>query len=114
MGAMEILLEPNKVEDVLALAASVAKEKSPMAFLAGMVITAEGESRVTVMATDAELAVTASFEAKVSRPGRVCVNAKALMEVMRRAEGRAALLKADEDEGKIHCVLGRSRYQLGL
>src|SRR5262245_44729642 len=111
---MEILLEPNKVEDVLALAASVAKEKSPLAFLAGMVITAEGESQVKVMATDTEVAVTAGFDAKVSRPGRICVNAKALMEVMRRAEGRAAILKADEEESKVHCVLGRSRYQLAL
>lgn len=110
---MDILIDPEKSADALALAASVAKDKSPLAFLSGLCLETEGTSRVKASATDAEVAVSAFLTAQVRESGRACVNAKSLMEVIRRAEGRAAALTAG-DEGRVNCVLGQSRYQLGL
>lgn len=110
---MDILIDPEKSADALALAASVAKEKSPLAFLSGLCLETEGSSHVRASATDAEVSVTATLIAQVREAGRACVNAKSLMEVIRRSEGRAANLTAG-DQGRVNCVLGQSRYQLGL
>jgi DNA polymerase III subunit beta len=111
---MDILIDPEKAGGLLALAASVAKEKSPLPALSGLSLSAEG-GEVRAMATDAEASVTVRLPAQVREAGRLCVNAKALMEVIRRAEGRAAALKTgSSDKGRAECSLGQSRYQLGL
>lgn len=84
---MEIRIEKKPLAGILAHAAKVAVRKVNMTLLETVRLQALPAGRLVVSATDLEVGYTRATEAKITKPGVVCANAKAIADVVKAAPG---------------------------
>lgn len=106
---MRISITREEILDKLQDIQSIVDKKSTMPVLSHFLLDAEGE-QAFIYATDLQLAVKEPVEAVIQRPGRMCIPAKKLLEIVRELEGDITL---DSDDGQwIKGISGKSRFRL--
>jgi DNA polymerase III subunit beta len=90
---------------------SVVERRNTIPILSNVLIEAQEDGSIRLMATDLDLQVDESVPANVSQPGATTVSAHTFFDIVRKLpEGSQVELTAAE--GKMQVVAGRSRFNL--
>jgi DNA polymerase-3 subunit beta len=90
---------------------SVVERRNTIPILSNVLIEAQEDGAIRLMATDLDLQVDESVPATVSQPGATTVSAHTLFDIVRKLpDGSQVELTAAE--GKMQVVAGRSRFNL--
>lgn len=90
---------------------SVVERRNTIPILSNVLIEAEGDNSLKVMATDLDLQVVEHMQASVDSPGSITVSAHLLFDIARKLpEGSQVSLEAAENRMAIKA--GRSRFSL--
>ncbi len=91
---------------------SVVERRNTIPILSNVLIEANADGSLKLMATDLDLQINESVPAAVDQPGATTVSAHTLFDIARKLpEGSQVQLTAAE--GKMTIVAGRARFQLG-
>jgi DNA polymerase-3 subunit beta len=111
-GAMKVSIERAALLKAMSRAQGVVERKNTIPILANVLIEAE-DGNVSLRATDLDIEVIESLEAKVEQAGATTVAAHLLHEIVRKLPDGAELsLNADPATGRLDVVAGRSRFSL--
>lgn len=94
---MEVRLSRADFLNELGPMPGVAERKTTIPALSHLLLTAK-EDRLSLAATDLDVSLTSWCAAEVSRPGRVAVQAKKLVEIIRAVDAPEVLLAEDEPQ----------------
>lgn len=108
---MLLRFKKEQVIEGLQKAAGIIPSKAGAAYLRSLWIKAEGNT-VSLMATDANLEFTGSYEAEVTTPGLVGVNGRNFVDLVRRLPAGDMQLRLDEATGTLILEQGRRTYKL--
>ena len=91
---------------------SVVERRNTIPILSNVLIEANADGTLKLMATDLDLQINETVAAAVDTPGATTVSAHTLFDIARKLpEGSQVQLTAAE--GKMQIVAGRARFQLG-
>ena len=91
---------------------SVVERRNTIPILSNVLIEANADGSLKLMATDLDLQINESVAAAVDTPGATTVSAHTLFDIARKLpEGSQVQLTAAD--GKMQIVAGRARFQLG-
>lgn len=108
---MQATVERAKLLKALGHVQSVVERRNTIPILSNVLIEAEGSGRLRLTATDLDLQVVESVEAKVDTPGAITVPAHTLFDISRKLpDGSEVGLNAAE--GKMQVLAGRARFNL--
>lgn len=106
---MRLIISRASLSRVLASVSRVVEARNTIPILSSVMLTAAG-SGLSVMATDLDIIATAGAEADVVQDGAVCVDAKLLGDIAKKAGDGTVTLSLDGD--KLTVKSGRSRFSL--
>ena len=90
---------------------SVVERRNTIPILSNVMIDAQGDGSIRLLATDLDLQVDESVPAQVSQPGATTVSAHTFFDIVRKLpEGSQIELSAAD--GKMQVVAGRARFNL--
>ena len=107
---MEFSVKRSDLLDELNLTQGVVERKSTIPILSNLLVEAKG-SRLTITATDLELSIRTSCEAKVKKEGAGTIPAKKLFELMRLLPEGEVKFKLLENHW-VHVAADRKNYKL--
>jgi DNA polymerase-3 subunit beta len=93
---------------------SVVERRNTIPILSNILITAE-DGMVRLSATDLDIEITDSVEAKIERPGALTAPAHTLYEIIRKLpDGADVKLETPSGDPRLSLVAGRSRFALPI
>jgi len=95
----------------LAIVSRALSTRTTVQVLAGILLEADGE-RLTLAATDMELSLRSSLDARIESPGRVVVQGRLLVEIARLLPGSEVTLAHRPEEGVVEITSGTANYRL--
>src|SRR6266852_4439947 len=107
---MEITVSKSDLVRELSLSQGVVEKKTTIPSLSNVLIEAKGD-RIELTATDLELGIRSSTNAKIGKEGSVCVPAKKLLDYVRLLDDGDVAIKALENHW-IQITYKRSRTKL--
>jgi DNA polymerase III subunit beta len=107
---MEFSVKRSDLLDELELTQGVVERKTTIPILSNLLIEAKG-SRLTITATDLELSIRTSCEAKVKKEGAGTIPAKKLFELLRLLPEGEIKFKLQENHW-VHITSDRKNYKL--
>lgn len=106
---MKITVSKEEIQDKLQNIQNIVDKKNTMPILSHFLLDTE-EQKAFIYATDLQLAIKEPVEATVHRPGKMCIPAKKLLDLVRELEGDITL---DSEDGQwVKGVSGKSRFRL--
>jgi DNA polymerase-3 subunit beta len=106
---MHLLIGKADLARVITSVARVVEARNTIAILSNLKLTA-GAGTLTVTGTDLDIVATASAPADITKPGEICVDAKLLADIAKKASGDISM---SLDGDKLIVKSGRSRFTLG-
>jgi DNA polymerase-3 subunit beta len=106
---MRLTIQRQDLARVLTNVGRVIESRNTIPILGNVLLTAT-EGRLQVTGTDLDIVATDSAVATVEQPGAVCVDAKLLADISKKAGGEVSL---EEVNGQITVKSGRSVFKLG-
>jgi DNA polymerase-3 subunit beta len=106
---MRLSIARTDLARVLTNVGRVVESRNTIPILGNVLLTAT-EGRLQVTGTDLDIVATDSAVATVEQPGTVCVDAKLLTDISKKAGGDVSL---EEVNGQITVKSGRSVFKLG-
>ncbi|MBI5815320.1 MAG: DNA polymerase III subunit beta [Nitrospinae bacterium] len=107
---MEFTIGRDEFYKSLQRAQGFVSPKGPMPILANVFLEAS-DSAITLFASNLDIGLKGSYDAKVSKPGKVTVQAKKLHDIVRTLPPEEILVKVDEDE-RLRVICGKSKFNL--
>lgn len=104
-------LKKETIIDGLQKAAGIIPNKAGAAYLRSLWMKAE-DGRLTLLATDANIEFTGSYEAVVEKPGLTGVNGRHFVDLVRRLPSGDLNMRLDEGTGSLVLEQGRRTYKL--
>ncbi|WP_284777104.1 DNA polymerase III subunit beta [Agrobacterium sp. lyk4-40-TYG-31] len=105
---MHLVIHKEDLTRALAATTKVVESRSTIPILSSVQLAATGDG-LAITATDLDIIATAGVPAEVSKPGNICVDAKLLNDIARKATGDITMeLNGD----KLLVKSGRSRFSL--
>lgn len=106
---MKLSIARQDLARVLTTVGRVVESRNTIPIL-GNVLLSAADGRLQVTGTDLDIVATDSGVATVEQPGTLCVDAKLLSDIAKKAGGDVTL---SEDNGQLIVKSGRSRFALG-
>ncbi|TML51004.1 MAG: DNA polymerase III subunit beta, partial [Actinobacteria bacterium] len=110
-GTMKITCSREELTQKLAVVSRGVSTRTAVQILGGILLNAEG-GRLTLAATDMELSLRASLEARVEGEGAVVVPGRLLVELARLLPDAEVSIEQRADEGIIHVASGAFESRL--
>lgn len=105
---MHLVIHKEDLTRALAATTKVVEARSTIPILSSVQLAAAGEG-LAITATDLDISATAGVPAEVGKAGNICVSAKLLNDIARKATGDITMsLEGD----KLSVKSGRSRFSL--
>ncbi|WCL54361.1 DNA polymerase III subunit beta [Gimibacter soli] len=108
---MKVSIERNALLKTLGHVQSVVERRNTMPILSNVMIEADG-GKVSLTATDLDIAIVEETEAKVGRPGATTVPAHTLFDIARKLPDGSEVDLSLEDGDRLVVTAGRSRFTL--
>ncbi len=108
---MQTTVERAKLLKALSHVQSVVERRNTIPILSNVLMEAEEGGRLRLTATDLDLQVVESVEAKVETPGATTVSAHTLFEIARKLPDGSEV-RLTSEEGKMQVLAGRARFNL--
>lgn len=105
---MHLVIHKEDLTRALAATTKVVEARSTIPILSSVQVAAAGEG-LAITATDLDIIATSGVPADVSDPGNICVSAKLLNDIARKATGDITMTL---DGDKLLVKSGRSRFSL--
>lgn len=105
---MHLVIHKDDLTRVLASTTKVVESRSTIPILSSVQLAAAADG-LAVTATDLDIIATAGVPAEVTTPGNICVSAKLLNDIARKATGDITMTL---DGDKLSVKSGRSRFTL--
>lgn len=105
---MHLVIHKEDLARAVGAVAKVVEARNTIPILSNVMLTAAGDG-LSVMATDLDILATAGAPATVNAAGSICVDAKLLTDIARKATGDITMIL---DGGKLVVKSGRSRFTL--
>ena len=109
---MEATIEVGTLRDAVGRMATVVDKKTTRPVLSLCMIEANQNDGLTFTATDLEVATKIKIPAKVTSPGKFCINPKSLFDVLRELPDENVELKIQEGVGLLRLKLGQINFSL--
>lgn len=109
---MKLTLSRDALLESLGHVQSVVERRNTIPILANVLIRVTGEE-VSLTATDMEIEINETIEAKVGKPGAITAPAHTLYEIVRKLPSGADVELDAASEGKLTLSSGRSHFKLG-
>jgi DNA polymerase-3 subunit beta len=106
---MKLTIQRVDLARVITNVGRVVEARNTIPILSNVLLTASADG-LRVTGTDLDIVATDTVAASVSKPGAVCVNAKLLADIAKKAGGEITL---STDKGQLIVTSGRSRFALG-
>lgn len=106
---MQLTISRNDLARVIGNVARVVEARNTIPILSNLMLTAAGGG-LAVMGTDLDIVATAAAEADVATNGSVCVDAKLLSDIAKKAG--ADTITMTLNDGRLIVKSGRSRFAL--
>lgn len=110
---MHIVIHKEDLAHAVGAVAKVVESRNTIPILSCVMLTAaasaSSDGGLSVMATDLDILATAGAPATVNAAGSICVEAKLLTDIARKATGDITMIL---DDGKLVVKSGRSRFSL--
>jgi DNA polymerase-3 subunit beta len=110
-GTMKISCSREELTQKLAVVSRAVSTRTAVQILGGILLNAEG-GRLTLAATDMELSLRASLDARVEGEGAVVVPGRLLVELARLLPDSQVSIEQRADEGVIHVSSGSFESRL--
>ena len=108
---MELTIRVPELVKALQRVQSIVEKKTTMPILANALLRSTSKDQITVSATDLEIGLVASYEAKVTKPGALTLGAKALYDIVRSLPEELVTLKQAANQWvEISC--GKVKYRV--
>lgn len=108
IGNLHLVIHKDDLSRAITAAGRVVESRNTMPILGNLLLSAT-DGGLTVTATDIDIVATARTAADVTEPGAVCVDAKLIGDIAKKASGDISLQLADD---KLIVKSGRSRFSL--
>ncbi|WP_142627886.1 DNA polymerase III subunit beta [Rhizobium sp. P007] len=105
---MHLVIHKEDLTRALAATTKVVESRVSIPILSSVQLAAAGDG-LAITATDLDIIATAGVPAEVSKPGNICVSAKLLNDIARKATGDITMTL---DGDKLLVKSGRSRFSL--
>lgn len=105
---MHLVIHKEDLTRALAATTKVVEARSTIPILSSVQLAAAGDG-LAITATDLDIIATAGVPAEVTKPGNICVSAKLLNDIARKATGDITMTL---EEDKLSVKSGRSRFSL--
>jgi DNA polymerase-3 subunit beta len=105
---MHLVIHKEDLTRALAATTKVVEARSTIPILSSVQLAASGDG-LAITATDLDIIATAGVPAEVTKPGNICVSAKLLNDIARKATGDITMTL---DDDKLLVKSGRSRFSL--
>lgn len=105
---MHLVIHKEDLTRALAVTTKVVEARSTIPILSSVQLAAAGDG-LAITATDLDISATAGVPAEVAKPGNICVSAKLLNDIARKATGDITMTL---DDDKLLVKSGRSRFSL--
>lgn len=105
---MHLVIHKEDLTRALAATTKVVESRVSIPILSSVQLAADGEG-LAITATDLDIIATAGVPAEVTKPGNICVSAKLLNDIARKATGDITMTL---DGDKLLVKSGRSRFSL--
>lgn len=109
---MEITVDVREFAKALQRIQGVVEKKSAMPALSHALIRTVGTDRVSVAATDLEVAQTAEYAAEVGTEGAMCLAARPLYDIVRNLPDREKMVLSDMGSGRVSIVCAHTKYRV--
>lgn len=106
---MKLIVSKEEIQDKLQDIQNIVDKKNTMPVLNHFLLDAEGDISY-IYATDLQLAIKEPIKATIQRPGKICIPARKLLEIVRESEGDIVL--DSDDQQWIKVMAGKSRFRL--
>lgn len=110
-GTLKIACTRDELVEKLGVVSRGVSTRSTVQILAGILLTAEG-SQLTLAATDMELSLRASLEARVGGGGSVVLPGKTFVEIARLLPADEVAIEHRFEEGVVEIDCGSASYRL--
>lgn len=107
-GKLHLVIHKDDLSRAITAAGRVVESRNTMPILGNLLLSADHDG-LTVTATDLDIVATARAQCQVTEPGTICVDAKLIGDIAKKASGDISLQLAD---GKLVVKSGRSRFSL--
>ncbi len=107
---MEFTIGRDEFFKNLQRAQGVVSTKGAMPILANILIDAS-DSQITLFATNLDMGLRGTFDAKVSATGKTTVQAKKLFDIVRELPSEDITIKTDDD-GRLRVTCGKTKFNL--
>jgi DNA polymerase-3 subunit beta len=111
---MRLSVSKDEMQEKLSNVQNIVEKKNTMPILSHFLLDA-GKKGSYIVATDLETAIKEPIVMKVEEPGKLCIPARKLFEIVREIEGDLSLETAGEttpDEGWLKVKAGTSEFKL--
>src|ERR671926_943839 len=108
---MKVVCQRDELSQRLAIVARAVSTRASVQILSGVLLRAEG-GRLHLAATDMELSLRASLDARVESEGAVVVPGRLLVELTRLLPADEVVVEQRADEGVVHVTSGTSTSSL--
>jgi len=110
---MHLVIHKDDLSRAITAAGRVVESRNTVPILGSLLLTATAsdgdEGSLTVTATDLDIVATARAQCQVTTSGSICVDAKLISDIAKKASGDISLQLTD---GKLIVKSGRSRFSL--
>lgn len=107
-GNLHLVIHKDDLSRAITAAGRVVESRNTMPILGSLLLSADHDG-LTVTATDLDIVATARAQCELTEPGAICVDAKLIGDIAKKASGDISLELAD---GKLIVKSGRSRFSL--
>ena len=107
-GNLHLVIHKDDLSRAITAAGRVVESRNTMPILGNLLLSADHDG-LTVTATDLDIVATARTAADVTEHGAICVDAKLIGDIAKKASGDISLQLADD---KLIVKSGRSRFSL--
>ncbi|MBN1398344.1 MAG: DNA polymerase III subunit beta [Bacteroidetes bacterium] len=108
---MKFTIESNELQKVLIKISGVVPSKSTLPILENILFTLN-ENKLTLVATDMEISMSASLDVRGSENGSIAVPAKRVMDTLRALPDAQIVFNADTGNNKIKMITENGEYNL--
>ena len=107
---MKIICKQEKLIKALNIVSRAVSQTSPMPITRGILIRTDGDTQVSLHATDIQISITTKTDALVNEPGGVVVAARLFIDLVRKLPAGDILIATDE-KNKVSVKTDRSEYE---
>ncbi len=107
---MELKIKRSEFLNALSWTQSVVERKTTMPILSNVLIEVESE-KMKISATDLEVGVVTEIGAEISQPGKICVPAKNLYEIIKELSQDEIQIRKKE-QNRVEIKAGKSNFKI--